>query len=89
MFGARGLEIVARVDVVVDAIAGLLETGGGEHVAEQEVSEEEVGTVVRQGVERVVGGEAKVGEERRPVQIASVNFFRSSHLNSTAVYILA
>lgn len=56
LFGARRLEIVAGVDVVVDAIAVLLETGGGEHVAEQEVSEEEMGAVVRQGGERVVGG---------------------------------
>ena len=56
LFGARRLEIVAGVDVVVDAIAGLLEAGGGEHVAEQEVSEEKMGAVVRQGGERVVGG---------------------------------
>lgn len=88
MFGARRLEVVAGVDIVVDAIAGLLETGGGEHVAEQEVSKEEMRAVVRQGGERVVGGEAKVGKERRPVRIASVNWFRGSYLNSTAVYIL-
>jgi hypothetical protein len=72
LFGTRGDEIVARVDVVVDAIAGLLEAGGGEHIAEQEVGEEELGAVVGQGCQRVVGGEAEVGEERRPVRIGLV-----------------
>lgn len=39
LFGTGRDEIVAGVDVVVDAVAGLLEAGGGEHIAEQEVSE--------------------------------------------------
>jgi hypothetical protein len=39
LLGARGDKIVTGVDVVVDAIAGLLEASGGEHIAEQEVSE--------------------------------------------------
>jgi hypothetical protein len=72
LFGTRRDEIVAGVDVVVDAIAGLLEAGGGEHIAEQEVGEEELGAVVGQGCQRVVGGEAEVGEERRPVRIGLV-----------------
>ena len=87
LFGARRLEIVAGVDVVVDAIAVLLETGGGEHVAEQKVSKEEMGTVVRQGGERVVGGEAEVGKEGSPVCFASVRLFHDEHLSTTVAYI--
>lgn len=88
MFGARRLEIVARVDIVVDAIAVLLEAGGGEHVAEQEVSKEEMGAVVGQWGERVVGGEAEVGKEGRPIRIASVRSCYGSRLDTTATYIL-
>lgn len=88
LFGTRRNEIVAGVDVVVDAIAGLLEASGGEHIAEQEVAEEEMGAVVRQGGERVVGGEAEVGKEGRPVRIASVCVSYGICLDTTATYIL-
>jgi hypothetical protein len=67
LLGTRRDKIVTGVDVVVDAIAGLLEAGGGEHIAEQEVAKQELGAVVGQGGERVVAGEAEVGEERRPI----------------------
>jgi hypothetical protein len=87
LFGTRRNEIVAGVDVVVDAIAGLLEASGGEHIAEQEVSKEEMRAVVRQGGERVVGGKAEVGEEGRPVRIASVLLRYRVCLDTTASYI--
>lgn len=39
LFSARGNEVVARVYVVVDAVACLLETGCGEDITEEEVAE--------------------------------------------------
>jgi hypothetical protein len=88
LFGTRRDEIVAGVDIVVDTIAGLLEASGGEHIAEQEVSKQELRAVVGQGGERVVAGEAEVGEERRPVWIASVQSLYKICLVTSNAYIL-